>query len=181
MKYIKLFENFESSIFDSAAIESLNKKLYDKIDKGIPFYYTNDIIEDWTKEIYDIIKSVDIFKEVDFEITDDRFRGGKKIKVDWNDVCCPFEITFFECGKINPSSGEEDERIRIDFVGQYPFEIEDLETGEIQHDAERGTNVEYIFTKNQDSSENYYLSIDKWNDDALPRLFKNIEKSIDNR
>lgn len=172
MKYIKLFENFESTIFDSAAIESLNKKLYDKIDKGTPFYYTNDIIKDWSKEIYDIIKSVDIFKEVDFELTDDQ------IKVDWNDVCYPFEITFFECGKVNSSSGEEDERIRIDFRGQYPFEIEELETGEIEHDAERGTNVEYIFTKNQDSSENYYLSIDKWNDDVLPRLFRNIEKSI---
>jgi hypothetical protein len=175
MKYIKLFENFESTIFDSAAIESFNKKLYDKIDKGIPFYYTHDIIKDLSKEIYDIIKSVDIFKEVDFELTDGQ------IKVDWNDVCCPFEITFSECGRVNPSSGEEDERIRIDFVGQYPFEIEELETGEIEHDAERGTYVEYIFTKNQDSSENYYLSIDKWNDDVLPRLFRNIEKSIDNR
>ena len=174
MKYIKLFENFESSIFDSAAIESLNKKLYDKISEDDNFYDIDYIIEDWTKQIYDIIKSVDIFKEVDFEITDDH------IKLDWNDVCCPFEITFIECGKINPSSGEKDERIRIDFRSQYPFEIEDLETGEIQHDAERGTNVEYIFTKNQDSSENYYLSIDKWNDDALPRLFKNIEKAIDN-
>ena len=172
MKYIKLFENFESTIFDSAAIESFNKKLYDKIDKGTPFYDTHDIIKDLSKEIYDIIKSVDIFKEVDFELTDGQ------IKVDWNDVCCPFEITFFECGRVNPSSGEEDERIRIDFVGQYPFEIEELETGEIEHDAERGTYVEYIFTKNQDSSENYYLSIDKWNDDVLPRLFRNIEKSI---
>ena len=172
MKYIKLFENFESTIFDSAAIESLNKKLYDKIDKGTPFYDTHDIIKNLSKQIFDLIKSVDIFKEVDFELTDGQ------IKVDWNDVCNPFEITFSECGKINPSSGEEDERISISFFGQSRFEIEELETGEIEHDAENGTQVEYIFTKNQDSSENYYLSIEKWNDDALPRLFKNIEKAL---
>jgi hypothetical protein len=52
-----------------------------------------------------------------------------------------------------------------------------LETGETR-DSDDGTEAEYIFTKNQDSSENYYLSIDTWNDDALPRLFKNIEKAL---
>ena len=171
MKYIKLFENFESSIFDSAAIESLNKKLYDKISEDDNFYDIDYIIEDWTKQIYDIIKSVDIFKEVDFEITDDH------IKLDWNDVCCPFEITLSECGSISASSGDKKEGISIRFVGEYPFEIEDLETGETR-DSDDGTEAEYIFTKNQDSSENYYLSIDTWNDDALPRLFKNIEKAL---
>ena len=175
MKYIKLFENFESTIFDSAAIESFNKKLYDKIDKGIPFYDIDYIIKDWSKEIYDIIKSVAPFKDEEVKITDGDW-GGKKISVNI-DLANPFEITLSECGKINPSSGEEDERISIRFVGEYNFEIEDLETGETR-DSDDGTEAEYIFTKNQDSSENYYLSIEEWNDDALPRLFKNIEKAL---
>lgn len=50
MKFIKLFENFESGIFDSAAIESLNKKLYDEISEGSE--YMSTIIEDWTLSIF---------------------------------------------------------------------------------------------------------------------------------
>ena len=173
MKYIKLFENFKSSIFDSAAIESLNKKLYDEISEGSA--YMDTIIEDWTKQIYDIIKSVAPFKDEEVKITDGDW-GGKKIIVDI-DLANPFEITLSEGGSISASSGDEKEGISIRFVGEYNFEIEDLETGE-KKDSDDGTEAEYIFTKNQDSSENYYLSIEEWNDDALPRLFKNIEKAI---
>lgn len=173
MKYIKLFESFESSIFDSAAIESLNKKLYDEIGEGSA--YMDSIIEDWTEQIYDIIKSVAPFKDEEVKITEGDW-GGKKIIVDI-DLANPFEITLSECGKTNASSGDETEGISIRFVGEYNFEIEDLETGETR-DSDDGTEAEYIFTKNQDSSENYYLSIEEWNDDALPRLFKNIEKAL---
>jgi hypothetical protein len=173
MKYIKLFENFESSIFDSAAIESLNKKLYDEISEGSA--YVDYIMDDWIKQIYDIIKSVAPFKDEEVKITDEG-RSGKKISVDIN-LANPFEITLSECGSISSSSGDETEGISIRFVGEYNFEIEDLETGETK-DSNDGTEAEYIFTKNQDSSENYYLSIDTWNDDALPRLFKNIEKAL---
>ena len=173
MKYIKLFENFESSIFDSAAIESLNKKLYDEISEGSA--YMDTIIEDWTKQIYDIIKSVAPFKDEEVKITDGDW-GGKKISVHI-DLANPFEITLSEGGSISASSGDEKEGISIRFVGEYNFEIEDLETGE-KKDSDDGTEAEYIFTKNQDSSENYYLSIEEWNDDALPKLFKNIEKAI---
>jgi hypothetical protein len=173
MKYIKLFENFKSSIFDSAAIESLNKKLYDEISEGSA--YMDTIIEDWTKQIYDIIKSVAPFKDEEVKITDGDW-GGKKIIVDI-DLANPFEITLSEGGSISASSGDEKEGISIRFTGEYNFEIEDLETGE-KKDSNDGTETEYIFTKNQDSSENYYLSIEEWNDDALPRLFKNIEKAI---
>ena len=173
MKYIKLFENFKSSIFDSAAIESLNKKLYDEIGEGST--YMNWVIENWIKQIYDIIKRVAPFKDEEVKITDGDW-GGKKISVDI-DLANPFEITLSEGGSISASSGDEKEGISIRFVGEYNFEIEDLETGETK-DSDDGTEAEYIFTKNQDSSENYYLSIEEWNDDALPRLFKNIEKAI---
>ena len=173
MKYIKLFESFESSIFDSAAIESLNKKLYDEIGEGSA--YMDSIIEDWTEQIYDIIKSVAPFKDEEVKITKGDW-GGKKIIVDI-DLANPFEITLSECGKISASSGDETEGISIRFVGEYNFEIEDLETGETGV-SDDGTEAEYIFTKNQDSSENYYLSIEEWNDDALPRLFRNIEKAL---
>jgi len=173
MKYIKLFESFKSSIFDSAAIESLNKKLYDEIGEGSA--YMDSIIEDWTKQIYDIIKSVAPFKDEEVKITEGDW-GGKKIIVDI-DLANPFEITLSECGKISASSGDETEGISIRFVGEYNFEIEDLETGETGV-SDDGTEAEYIFTKNQDSSENYYLSIEEWNDDALPRLFRNIEKAL---
>ncbi len=67
MKYIKLFENFKSSIFNSAAIESLNKKLYDEIGEGSA--YMDSIIEDWTKQIYDMIKSVAPFKDKEVKMT----------------------------------------------------------------------------------------------------------------
>ena len=174
MKYIKLFENFKSSIFDSAAIESLNKKLYDEIGEGST--YMDTIIEDWTKQIYDIIKRVAPFKDEEVKITDGDYSGDKKIIVDI-DLARPFEITLSKCGGINPSSGDETEGISIRFVGEYYFEIEDLETGKTGI-SDDGTEAEYIFTKNQDSSENYYLSIEEWNDDALPRLFKNIEKAL---
>ena len=103
-------------------------------------------------------------------------KGGKKISVHI-DLANPFEITLSEGGSISASSGDEKEGISIRFVGEYNFEIEDLETGETK-DSDDGTEAEYIFTKNQDSSENYYLSIEEWNDDALPRLFKNIEKAL---
>lgn len=165
MKYIKLFENFESSIFDSAAIESLNKKLYDEISEGSA--YVDYIMDDWIKQIYDIIKSVAPFKDEEVKITDEG-RSGKKISVNI-DLANPFEITLSECGSISSSSGDE-------LIDPHS-EIEDLETGETK-DSNDGTEAEYIFTKNQDSSENYYLSIDTWNDDALPRLFKNIEKAL---
>ena len=135
----------------------------------------DSIIEDWTKQIYDIIKSVAPFKDEEVKITKGDW-GGKKIIVDI-DLANPFEITLSECGKINPSSGDETEGISIRFVGEYYFEIEDLETGETGI-SDDGTQAEYIFTKNQDRSENYYLSIEKWNDDALPRLFKNIERAL---
>lgn len=173
MKYIKLFENFESGIFDSAAIESLNKKLYDEISEGSEYMET--IIEDWTKQIYDIIKSVAPFKDEEVKITDGG-RGSKEISVEI-DLAYPFEITLFPCGTKNSSSGDETEGIGIRFEGIGAFEIEDLETGQTM-DSDDGTLAEYIFTKNQDSSENYYLSIEEWNDDALPRLFKNIEKAL---
>jgi len=175
MKYIKLFENFESSIFDSAAIESLNKKLYDEISEGDNFYSIDYIMDDWIKQIYDIIKSVAPFKDEEVKITDEG-RFGKKISVHI-DLANPFEITLSECGSISASSGDETEGISIRFVGEYNFEIEDLETGETK-DSDDGTEAEYIFTKNQDRSENYYLSIEEWNDDAIPRLFKNIEKAL---
>lgn len=176
MKYIELFENFESGIFDSAAIESLNEKLYDEINEGSLDMVT--IIEDWAKQIYDIIKSVAPFKDVEVKITDG-IRGSKEISLD-NDLANPFEISLQPFGRVNSSSGDETEGISIRFLGtctRYNFKIEDLETGETG-DSDDGTLAEYIFTEHQDSSENYYLSVEKWNDDALPRLFKNIEKAL---
>ena len=170
MKYIKLFENFKSSIFDSAAIESLNKKLYDEIGEGST--YMDWVIENWIKQIYDIIKSVAPFKDEEVKITDGDYSGDKKIIVDI-DLARPFEITLSKW----ISTPDETEGISIRFVGEYYFEIEDLETGKTGI-SDDGTKAEYIFTKNQDRSENYYLSIEKWNDDALPRLFKNIEKAL---
>jgi len=173
MKYIKLFENFEPAVFDSAKVEALNQKMRDDISEGSA--YIDTVIDEWIEQIYDMIKSVAPFKDEEVKITDEG-RFGKKISVDIN-LSNPFEIKLSDCGSVSASSGDETEGISIRFVGDYNFEIEDLETGETM-DSNDGTEVKYLFTKGQDRSENYYLSIEEWNDDAIPRLFKNIEKAI---
>jgi hypothetical protein len=177
LKYLRLFENFQSKIFKPEVLESLNSKLYGDINPTSG-YGTTDIsliIEHWREEFLKIIKSVDAFENVEVQLIEE---GPKDItiKVDWNDYCHPFEIGIISCGKI--TNGQEDERIGIRFDcsndSRYP-EIEDLETG---NETDSETSIEFIFTLARNRVDNDYLSIEEWNDDAIPRLFRNIEKSV---
>jgi hypothetical protein len=175
LKYIRLFENFDSHNFRPEVIQNFNQKLYDGIeDKEFVFAIPN-LIEKWVKEFSNLIKSVEPFKNIPIEITNNA-RTTSSIIVDYNDNTWPFEIGFVSCGKIHPSTGEEYEAIGIRFESSYPGypEIENLEDGE-ESDATDGTYIEYKFSKGEDTG---CLYIDEWNDDAIPRLFRNIEKSI---
>lgn len=177
LKYIRLFENFDSDNFRPEVIQNFNQKLYDEIeeaaDKEFVFAIPN-LIEKWVKEFSDLIKSVEPFKNIPVEIS--KVGGWTSIIVDYNDNTWPFEIGFQSCGKIHPSTGEEYEAIGIRFESSYPGypEIEDISTGKTS-DATDGTSIEYKFSKGEDTG---CLYIDEWNDDAIPRLFRNIEKSI---
>jgi len=179
MRYLKLFENFDSNFtyFDSKVIQNFNQKLYDEIeeaaDKEFVFAIPN-LIEKWVKEFSNLIKSAEPFKNIPVEISE--VGGWTTIIVDYNDNTWPFEIGFVSCGKIHPSTGEEYEAIGIRFESLYSSypEIENLEDGKAS-DATDGTFIEYKFSKGEDTN---CLYIDEWNDDAIPRLFRNIEKSI---
>jgi hypothetical protein len=179
LKYIRFFENFDSNFthFDPKVIQNFNQKLYDRIKEasddelvlGIP-----ELIEEWIEEFSNLIKIVEPFKNITMEITNNA--GWTCIIVDWNDNTWPFEIGFVSCGKIHPSTGEEYESIGIRFESSYSSypEIENLEDGKAS-DATDGTFIEYKFSKGEDTN---CLYIEEWNDDAIPRLFRNIEKSI---
>lgn len=177
LKYIKLFENFDSQKFGPEVIQNFNQNLYDEIeeaaDKEFVFAIPN-LIEKWVKEFSDLIKSVEPFKNIPVEISE--VGGWTSIIVDYNDNTWPFEIGFVSCGKIHPSTGEEYEAIGIRFESAYPAypEIENLEDGKAT-DASDATFIEYKFSKGEDTN---CLYVDEWNDDAIPRLFRNIEKSI---
>jgi hypothetical protein len=168
LKYVKLFENFQFQYFKPEDIKKLNDDLYNNED----FSYIDYLIEHWIEEFARVIKSVEPFKNIK-EIEVDVNNGS--IKVDWNNYCRPFTIYFSSCGRIG-SGYEEYEGISIRFDcsedDSYP-DTEDLST----HKHYGGKNyVEYHFKEGEDSDTLY--SRPDWDDDAIPILFRNIEKSI---
>jgi hypothetical protein len=179
MKYLKLFENFVSGWFNPEVIQDFNEELYNRIQSEIDdgtYTHLPHLLEDWSEKFYNLIKSVEPFKNITIEKKDELFLGTsyRFIIVDSNDNTHPFKITF----SILETSGKEKEGIGIRFESEardYP-EIENLEDGK-PADAEDGVYIEYKFTIDECGYDECRY-IDKWNDDAIPRLFRNIEKSI---
>ena len=168
LKYVKLFENFQFQYFKPDDIKKLNNDLYNNEN----FTYIDYLIEHWIEEFARVIKSVEPFKNIDIEV--DKYNNI--IKVDWNDHCRPFTIEFSSCGNIMAGSYEEYEGISIRFDcsedSSYP-DIEDLSTKRFYGGKDY---VEYHFRQGEDS-DTLYPKPD-WDDDAIPKLFRNIEKSI---
>ena len=167
LKYIKLFENFQFQYFKPEDIQKLNDDLYNE-----EFDDINYLMEHWIEEIAKVIKSIEPFKNIE-EMEVDSSRYGS-IKVDWNDYCRPFTIDFSSCGRTLDTTDENGlyekyEGISIEFIKEGP-NGEDLSYPDVED-----LSVEFKFTKGEDSGTLY---LDNWDDDVIPRLFRNIEKSI---
>ena len=177
LKYIKLFENFQFQYFKPEVIKKLNDDLYDNLPDDI-----NYLMEHWIEEIAKVIKSIEPFKNIE-EMEVDSSRYGS-IKVDWNDYCRPFTIDFSSCGRTLDTTDENGlyekyEGISIEFIKEGP-NGEDLSYPDVEDLSTDGNSIEYHFELGDSISGKFHdaLQPNNWDDEGIPRLFRNIEKSI---
>ena len=187
LKYIKLFENFQFQYFKPEDIQKLNDDLYNE-----EFDDINYLMEHWIEEIAKVIKSIEPFKNIE-EMEVDTGKYGS-IKVDWNDYCRPFTIDFSSCGRTLDTTDENGlyekyEGISIEFIKEGPNgedlsypDVEDLSTvryGPYTATVD-GNSIEYHFELGDSISGKFHdaLQPNNWDDEGIPRLFRNIEKSI---
>jgi hypothetical protein len=178
LKYVKLFENFNLRIFESEQFQYFKPEVIDELNYHLEsecsgeFRNIKDIAEHCTQRFFEVIKSVEPFKNIK-EITTD----GTDIQVDWNDVCRPFTIYVDVC----MTDHGEYEAIRIGFETEGPYggdssypEVEKLSYERNYHG--RSGNFSSCFTFGLNKVEDAWE--EKWHNDVIPRLFRNIEKSV---